>query len=103
MPHNDPEVSFLDDEVFPNIKWSVLHMVASKTPVLPHIETIEWLINHTNFNKWLVIDREGKCIGVFLSMEVNKYYKLSEPKVRLNADFMVNFYELHNTSQILSS
>jgi hypothetical protein len=20
MPHNDPEVSFLDDEVFPNIK-----------------------------------------------------------------------------------
>jgi hypothetical protein len=31
--------------------------------------------------------------GVFLPVEVNKYYKLSEPKVRMNTDFVVNFYE----------
>jgi hypothetical protein len=30
---------------------------------------------------------EGKCVGVFLSVEVQKYYKLRDPKERLNTDF----------------
>jgi hypothetical protein len=32
-------------------------------------------------------------VGVFLPVEINKYYKLREPEVRLNIDFMVKFYE----------
>jgi len=34
-------------------------------------------------------------------MQINKYYKLKEPELRLNTDFMVDFYEKHNTSQLL--
>jgi hypothetical protein len=32
-----------------------------------------------------------------------KYYKLKEPEVRLNTDFVVKFYEQHNTNQLLAS
>jgi hypothetical protein len=46
---------------------------------------------------------EGEFIGVFLMVEVQKYYKLREPKERLNTDFLVKFYERHNTNQLLAS
>jgi hypothetical protein len=36
-------------------------------------------------------------------MEVNNHYKLKEPEVRLNTDFVVKFYEQHNTNQLLAS
>jgi hypothetical protein len=45
IPHSDPDMRKLDDEVFPNIRLSYLHMVASRTPVLPCIELLQWLID----------------------------------------------------------
>jgi hypothetical protein len=48
IPHNDPDVRVLDDQVFPNIWWSCLHMVACRTPVFPCIETLGWIIDHTD-------------------------------------------------------
>jgi hypothetical protein len=47
-PHSDPEVRVLDDHVFQNIKLSSLYMVASRTLVFPCVESLEWIINHTN-------------------------------------------------------
>jgi hypothetical protein len=44
-----------------------------------------------------------QCVRVFLPMEVRKYYELKEPEVRLNTDFMVKFYEKHNTNQLLAT
>jgi hypothetical protein len=35
IPHNDPDVRVLDDQVFPNIRRSYLHMVARRTPCFP--------------------------------------------------------------------
>jgi hypothetical protein len=35
IPHNDPDVRALDDEVFLNIRRSYLHMVARRTPSFP--------------------------------------------------------------------
>jgi hypothetical protein len=78
-------------------------MVASWTPVLPCINTLEWIIGHKYADKCLINDVEGNCVGVFLSVEVNKYYKLIEPEVRLNADFMVKFYEIHDIGRLLAS
>jgi hypothetical protein len=39
--HSNPDVRVLDDEVFPNIRRSNLHRVASWTLVLPCIETLD--------------------------------------------------------------
>ena len=36
-------------------------------------------------------------------MEVQKYYKLRDPEERLNIDFVVKFYEIHDTSRFLAS
>jgi hypothetical protein len=102
-PHSDPKVRVLDDQVFQNIKWSVLYMVASRTPILPCIETLEWIIHHTNVEKCLINNVDEDCVGILLPVEVRKYYKLREPEVRLNTDFVVEFYNHHNTGQLLAS
>jgi hypothetical protein len=102
-PHNDPKVRVLDGQVFQNIKLSSLYMVASRTPTFPCIETLEWIIDHTKVEKCVIIDVADQFVGDFLPVEVNKYYKLREPEVRLNTNFMVKFYEKHNTNHLLAS
>jgi hypothetical protein len=98
IPHSDLDVRALDDEVFPNIRWSYLHMVARRTPVFPCVELLKWLIDHTDTQKCLINDDNGGCVRVFLPMEVHKYYKLRDPEERLNTNFIVKFYECHDTS-----
>jgi hypothetical protein len=63
IPHSDPNVRVLDDEVFPNIQMSYLHMVARKTPIFPYIEVLKWLIDHTDTHKCLINDENGGCVG----------------------------------------
>jgi hypothetical protein len=48
IPHNDPDVRALDDQVFPNIRRSCLHMIAFRTPIFPCIETLVWIIDHAD-------------------------------------------------------
>jgi hypothetical protein len=103
IPHNDPDVRMLDDQVFSNIRWSCLHMVDCRTLVFPWIETLGWIIDHTDVMKCLVNDENGSCVSVFLLTEVHKYYKLRDPEERLNNDFIVKFYEFHNTSRLMAS
>ena len=42
-------------------------------------------------------------MGVFLPKEVQKYYKLRDSEERINTDFVVKLYELHDTSRLISS
>jgi hypothetical protein len=74
-----------------------------RTPVFPCIEVLKWLIDHIDTHKCLINDENGGCVRVFLSVEVQKYYKLSDPEERLNKDFLVNFYECHDTSRVMTS
>jgi hypothetical protein len=64
--------------------------------------TIGWIIDHANTVKCTVNNVEGECIVVFLPVEIQKYYKLKDPKERLNIDFVVKFYEYHDTSRLLA-
>jgi len=66
IPHNDPDVRALDDQVFPNIRHSYLHMVACRTPVFLCIDVLKWLIDHTDAHKCLINDENGRCVGFFL-------------------------------------
>jgi hypothetical protein len=93
----------LDDEVFINIHKAYLHMVVSRTLVFPCIELLKWLIDHSDAQKCVINDDNGQIIGVFLPVEVQKYYKLREPDERLNKDFVVKFYQKHDTSKIMAS
>jgi hypothetical protein len=79
-PHSDPDMRRLDDEVLLNVRKAYLHMVASRTLIFPCIELLKWLIDHTDTQKCLINDDNGKCVGVFLPLEVQNYYKLREPR-----------------------
>jgi hypothetical protein len=103
VPCSDPDVRALDEQVFPNIQWSYLHMVVRRTPICPYIEVLKWLINHMDEHKCLINDEQGGCIRFFLPTEVEKYYKLRDPEEWLNTEFMVKFYEIHDTSRLMTS
>jgi hypothetical protein len=78
-------------------------MVAFRTPVLPCIETLGWIIDHVDTIKCTVNNEEGECEGIFLPVEVQKYYKLRDLEERLNIKFVVRFYEFHDTNMLLAS
>jgi hypothetical protein len=54
--------------------------------------------------KCMVNDKNGGCVGVFLPIEVQKYYyKLRDPEEILNTYFVVKFYEFHDTNKLMAS
>jgi hypothetical protein len=55
-------------------------MVESRNSIFPCIEVLKWLIDHIDTQKCLINDENGGCVGVFLSVEVQKYYKLRDPE-----------------------
>jgi hypothetical protein len=59
------------------------------------------LIDQMDTQKFLINDVNGECIGVFLSVEVQSYYKIRDPEEWLNTDFVVSFYEHHDTFQVM--
>jgi hypothetical protein len=62
-----------------------------------------WIINHTYERKCVVNDENGRCVGVFLPIEVHKYYKLGDLEERLNTNFVVKFYVFHDTIRLMAS
>jgi hypothetical protein len=50
----------------------------------------------------LINDDNGECVGVFLPVEVQKYYILKDLEERLNIDFVIIFYEKHDTIWVLT-
>jgi hypothetical protein len=65
-------------------------MVAARTHVLPCVETLEWIIHHTDTEKFLINNKYGECINVFFPMEVSTYYKLKDVEVRINKYFLLH-------------
>jgi hypothetical protein len=78
-------------------------MVVRRTLVFPCIELLKWIIDHTDAHRCLINDDNGGCIGVFLPVEVQNYYKLRELEEWLNTDFVLSFYQKHDTSKIMAS
>jgi hypothetical protein len=62
------------------------------------MDTLSWIIDHKNAQKCLFNDENGRCFIFFLSTEVQKYYKMRDPEEQLNTEFMVKFYEFHDTN-----
>jgi hypothetical protein len=80
-----------------------LHMVARWSPVFPCIELLKWIIDNANAQKCLINDDNGECVEVFLSSEVQSYYKLKGFEEKLSTDFLLSFYASHDTSKIMAS
>jgi hypothetical protein len=78
-------------------------MVVNRTPIFPCIEVLKWLIDHTDGQKCLINDENGGCIVLFLSIDIHKYYKIRDPEEQLNTDFVVKFYEFHDTIWLMAS
>jgi hypothetical protein len=51
----------------------------------------------------LINDENSGCVVVFLPIEFQNYYKLRDLKEKLNIQFVVKFYEFHDTSWLMAS
>jgi hypothetical protein len=100
MTFNSREV---DDAIFPTIKRSMLHSVSSRVHVLPCVELMEWVINHTRAQECKIVNEQGECIGSFLPQDMAYCYKLPDPDESLTKYFVIAFYEQYDTNKILSS
>jgi hypothetical protein len=78
-------------------------MVERRNPVFPCIEILKWLIDHTGTQRCLINDDNGECVRDFLPVEVQNYYKLREREERLNTNFVIIFYEKHDTNKVMAS
>jgi hypothetical protein len=58
--------------------------VGLSNPSFSLLETLGWMIDHTDVKKCTVNSEKGECVGVFLPVEVQKYYKLRDRKETLN-------------------
>jgi hypothetical protein len=74
-----------------------------QNPFFPYIEVMKWLIDHKDGHKCLINDENERCVRFFLLTEVHKCYKLRDPEERFNKDFVVKFYEFHDTSRLMAS
>jgi hypothetical protein len=52
---------------------------------------------------FFINDVNGECVRVFLLVEVQSYYKLRDLEEQLNTDFVVNFYEFHDSGWVMDS
>ena len=78
-------------------------MVVARSPIFLYVESLEWIISHIDALKFLISDEQGQCVGIFLPVEVNKYYKPREPKFKLNIDFLVEFHFNHDAKKLVAS
>jgi hypothetical protein len=78
-------------------------MVVNITPIFTCIEVLKWMIDHTDGHKCLINDEKGERVIFFLPTEFHKNYKLRDPEEQFNIEFVVNFYEFHDTSQLMAS
>jgi hypothetical protein len=81
----------------------MLHSVASRAPVLPCVELMEWVINHTRAQECKIVNEKGECIGSFLPQDMAYCYKLPDLDESLTKDFVIDFYEQYDTNKILNN
>lgn len=67
-----------DFQVYINIKRSRLHKVVAHPPVFPCAEIIEWVLQCTSTDDWMIKGHDGALIATIASTNISSYYKLLE-------------------------
>jgi hypothetical protein len=62
----------VDDLVFINIRKSCLHFVVARTPIMPYLEALDWIIAHADVKHMTILNEEGRCIGSYFPSEIRK-------------------------------
>jgi hypothetical protein len=93
----------VDDMVFVNIRKSCMHSVVARLPIMPCLETFDWIISHANIENRTILNKHDRCIGSYPTTELKKYNKLLQPKVYMMKVIVEQFNQEHDRKNILSS
>jgi len=103
VPPSDPHMINTDDFVFVNITRSHLHTIPTRTLFMLCSKAIEWVINHTDVDNIVMLIDEGRCIASYQPLEIEKYYRLHQPKKYMITGFVEKIHRENNIKKILES
>jgi hypothetical protein len=67
--------------MFPNIRKSDLHNVATKKTLVHCSKVIGWIIYHIDVENRIVINEQGISITNFQPLELERYYNFCDPTI----------------------
>jgi hypothetical protein len=76
VPLSGPKKRNVDDLVVTNIIRSHLHTTALINQIMSCLETIEWVIKHTDIDNITVINDEDICVAYYQEIDLEKHYRL---------------------------
>lgn len=77
--------------VYINVKRSKFHNITSHPPIFPCTETIEWILQNTDTDSWMIRGHAGASIAAISSANIVAYYRLPERQEVLNARWLSEF------------
>jgi len=103
VPPSDPTMRNTNDLEFTNIKRCHLHTIATRTPIMPCLEDIEWVIMNTYIDNRTILNDEGRCIAYYQLSELEKYCRLHQPEKYMITGFVEKFHRDNDIKKSLAS
>jgi hypothetical protein len=86
-----------------NIRRSPLHSIVVRAHIFLFSEVIEWIIGYIVLRKSTIVDSRGECIGSFLAVHLEKYYRFPKHELQLVTPFINEFYDKNDSVNILAN
>ena len=74
--------------IYKNISRSRLHREATKTPILPCLDVIEWMTKRIDHESRTIINFKGKNVASYQAPMLNQLYHFKEAQVRVTPEWL---------------
>ena len=79
--------------IYKNISKSGLHQVATKTPILPCTDVIEWMTQRIDNESRTILNFEDKHVASYQAPVLNQLYHFKEAQVKVTPEWLRNKIE----------
>ena len=77
MLQDEPSIE-LSKGTYKNISKSGLHRAASRTPILPCLDVIEWMTRRIDHESRIILNFEDKNVASYQALVLNRLYHFKE-------------------------
>lgn len=84
--HDDPSTK-LSKGIYINIINPGLHRAATRTPILPCSDVIEWITRRVDHEKREILNFKGKSVASYQALVLNQLYHFKEAHVKVTPEW----------------
>ena len=89
----DDSSTKLSKDIYKNISKSGLHRAATKTPVLPCPDLIEWMAGRIYHESRIILNFEDDHVANYQAPVLNQLYHFKEAQVKVTLEWLKNKIE----------